>query len=56
MNKPLTRIERERYETIWKVPAYREVSPGERRASLFGRVVEPVAGNTLIDFGCGRVR
>lgn len=54
MNKPLTAIERERYETIWRVPEYHENSPGERLVSLFGRVASPVAGETLIDLGCGK--
>ena len=54
MTKPLTDTERARYETIWAVPEYSEYSPGENAVSLFGRVADPGAGNTLIDFGCGR--
>lgn len=54
MVKPLTEKERERYETIWSVPEYRETSPGERSASILGMVDTPKPGETLIDFGCGK--
>ena len=54
MTKPLTNIERARYETIWAVPEYNQISPGEGNVSLFGQIVNPRAGETLIDFGCGK--
>lgn len=54
MNKPLTNIERTKYESMWQVPEYGVNSPGEQRASMFGRIADPRCGNTLIDFGCGK--
>lgn len=54
MNKPLTNQERERYKTVWKLPEYSAISPGETSASLFGQVAKPQPGETLIDFGCGK--
>ena len=54
MNKKLTQIEIDRYDAIWKVPAYSEVSPGEGLSSMFVSIAKPKAGETLIDLGCGR--
>ncbi|KKN74550.1 hypothetical protein LCGC14_0389670 [marine sediment metagenome] len=54
MNKKLTQIEIDRYDAIWKVPAYSEVSPGEGLAAMFGKIAKPKTRETLIDLGCGR--
>ena len=54
MSKKLTQIEIDRYEAIWKIPAYSEVSPGEGLSAMFGKIAKPKAGETLIDLGCGR--
>jgi hypothetical protein len=47
-------VEQEKYSAAWQIPAYGDVSPGEHRASLFGSIVAPLAGETLIDLGCGK--
>lgn len=44
------------YETIWKNPDYRVVSPGEEQVRDFLVHCQPKRGDTLIDFGCGSGR
>lgn len=47
--------ERDKYQRMWDVPAYRSFSPGEESAQTFLDVVKPTGG-TVIDFGCGTGR
>lgn len=42
----------EKYEAIWSLPAYHEVSPGEKYAAVFEEVVEDKSC-AVIDIGCG---
>lgn len=46
--------EQEKYEAMWKIPAYREHSPGEWAVETFLEVVKPAG--VLVDFGCGTGR
>ncbi len=48
--------EKECYEKMWTVPAYRKVSPGELAAQTFFEVAKPKKGDEIIDFGCGTGR
>lgn len=45
--------ERQKYEAMWVIPAYRKHSPGERDLARFRDVVAPSSGASIIDFGCG---
>lgn len=46
--------EKEKYEKLWgEISGYRDFSPGEQFASVFLQQVNPRAGATVIDFGCG---
>ena len=43
--------EKEKYQLMWNIPSYRNVSPGEFIVDKFLEVVKP--DSTIIDFGCG---
>lgn len=46
--------ERQKYRDIWALPQYQEApSPGLEFIDAFMTVVQPTAGETLIDLGCG---
>lgn len=49
-----TLTERDKYQRMWNIPAYRTMSPGEESAQTFLDVVKPTS--TVIDFGCGTGR
>lgn len=46
--------EAEKYEKMWGVQSYRDISPGELSAGKFLDLVKP--DGTIIDFGCGTGR
>lgn len=46
--------ERDKYRTMWRFDAYREVSPGELLVDLFLNTAKPEG--MVIDFGCGTGR
>lgn len=48
--------EREKYERMWAVPGYRNMSPGEDAAAAFLASLAPDQNATVIDFGCGTGR
>ncbi len=48
--------EREKYERMWGVPAYRNFSPGEKLVSDAIRELDIQSGDSVIDFGCGTGR
>ena len=49
--------EQQKYEAMWKEPAYRAVAPGEALASLFlAQPNGPKPGSEVIDFGAGTGR
>jgi len=48
--------EQQKYEKMWTVKDYREVSPGELAGNTFTSVVKPKKGEDVIDFGCGTGR
>lgn len=48
--------ERDKYEQMWQIDAYRSVSPGEEVAQTFVTVVKPEPGSRIGDFGCGTGR
>ena len=48
--------EKQKYEKMWTVKDYREVSPGELAGNTFLTVVKPDKGSEVIDFGCGTGR
>ena len=50
------KLEREKYETMWKEPRYRQYSPGERLVDYFLSRVNVSADHTVLDFGCGTGR
>lgn len=55
MTKALARAEREKYEAVWAVDAYRKFSPGEYVLPLFAQMVRSKPG-TLVDIGAGTGR
>lgn len=46
--------EREKYQLMWSLPAYRIASPGEQLVDKFIDIVKPK--DNIIDFGCGTGR
>ena len=48
--------EQEKYQQMWDIDGYRQVSPGELVAKTFIEVVKPEAGSRIGDFGCGTGR
>ncbi len=46
--------EREKYQRMWDVPGYRDLSPGEECVDAFIEVAKP--SGVVIDFGCGTGR
>ena len=54
-NTPTSELsEREKYQLMWQVDAYRNVSPGEHMAEFYIKKFKPT--NKVIDFGCGTGR
>jgi len=53
---PKINTEKEKYEKMWKLDAYRSYSPGENLAMKFLSWARPPKDSTLIDFGCGTGR
>jgi hypothetical protein len=46
--------ERQKYIELWEgIPEYRDVSPGSDYVDRFVRLIQPQAGASLIDIGCG---
>ena len=48
--------EQEKYQQMWQIDGYRDVSPGELVAKAFIEVVKPESGARIGDFGCGTGR
>ena len=48
--------EQEKYQQMWQIDGYRQVSPGEEVAELFVKVVKPEPNARIGDFGCGTGR
>lgn len=48
--------EQEKYEQMWDIEGYRQVSPGELVAQTFVDVVKPEPHSRIGDFGCGTGR
>lgn len=49
----ITETEKGKYEAIWTLPQYREVSPGAKKVELFHHIAHPAPGKTVADLGCG---
>jgi hypothetical protein len=50
----LVETERAKYAELWSgVPEYRAYSPGVENVQRFMDVMEPKAGSTILDVGCG---
>jgi hypothetical protein len=46
--------ERAKYAEIWQqVPEYRNFSPGMQNVDRFMSIINPAAGSSLVDVGCG---
>jgi hypothetical protein len=45
--------EQQKYQGCWDLPEYLKCSPGAVHSDHFGAVVEPLAGQRVVDFGCG---
>lgn len=45
--------EREKYESIWSIPAYAENSPGEKVVPVFLDMAKPTRHDAILDAGCG---
>jgi len=56
MTDDLATRERTKYETMWRIPAYRNYSPAERSLVDVLRLLALPLGARLIDFGCGTGR
>lgn len=52
----ITERERNKYERMWDVAAYRKYAPGEAIAARAFRELDMKPGDTLADFGCGTGR
>jgi 2-polyprenyl-3-methyl-5-hydroxy-6-metoxy-1,4-benzoquinol methylase len=48
--------EREKYEKMWSVPAYRNWSPGLDAVEFFLKHTPMIEGDSIIDLGCGTGR
>ena len=48
--------EKEKYQKVWSVDAYRDVAPGELAADLFIKTACPPVGEHVLDFGAGTGR
>ncbi len=56
-NTPIEQLpEREKYQRMWSIPAYRIFSPGSEVAQRFLDVASPQPGDTVADFGSGTGR
>ncbi len=56
-NAPVERLsEQEKYQRMWAIPEYREMSPGAEAAQVFLDVAKPDEGATVLDLGCGTGR
>lgn len=54
--KELAERERQKYERMWNVSAYRNYAPGEKLAHTAFSEMAMKPGDKLIDFGCGTGR
>jgi len=52
----LSLSEAEKYGLMWRLPGYREYSPGEEAVPLFLALVKPEPGATVLDLACGTGR
>jgi uncharacterized Rossmann fold enzyme len=48
--------EQEKYESMWSLPEYRAVAPGEEVADVFVKLADIQRHDYIIDFGCGTGR
>lgn len=48
--------EKRKYEKVWRVDSYRNISPGAHGVKLFGTALPSIKGDSITDFGCGSGR
>jgi len=53
---PNRNTEKDKYIKAWKLPEYRQYSPGENLALKFLSITQAKKDDTVIDFGCGTGR
>ncbi len=50
----ISQAEKQKYEEVWALPDYSNMSPGEQYAEKFGEICNPLSGESVIDWGSGR--
>jgi len=50
----LVETEKQKYDEVWTTDDYKDHSPGQAHAENFLKTVEPHAGQSIIDIGCGQ--
>ena len=53
LGKSTTEVEKTKYEEMWSIPSYGDISPGANIADAFAKISGCKAGETLIDLGTG---
>ena len=52
----LSALEKQKYEKVWKIPSYRDHSPGDTMVKKFLEICRPYPNASVIDLGCGTGR
>ncbi len=52
----LSALEKRKYEKVWKIPSYRDHSPGDEMVKKFLEICQPKPNASVIDLGCGTGR
>ena len=53
LGKSTTEVEKTKYEEMWSIPSYGDISPGADIADAFAKISGCKPGETLIDLGTG---
>ena len=53
LGKSTTEVEKTKYEEMWSIPSYGDISPGANIADAFAKISGCKPGETLIDLGTG---
>ncbi len=53
LGKSTTEVEKTKYEEMWSIPSYADISPGANIADAFAKISGCKPGETLIDLGTG---
>ncbi len=53
LGKSTTEVEKTKYEEMWSIPSYGDISPGANISDAFAKISGCKPGETLIDLGTG---